>query len=107
MTQSSDPPDPVERLKQDYIESVLSLAESFALDAIQCVEQGNEEGIRIAENNVEWFSRQAYEMIRTVEDRHSAAVLLLKWRSIRHLLEETLSERRPTLKRDSGRVAGF
>jgi hypothetical protein len=71
-----------ERLKRDYIESTLSLVESFARQAARYAEQGDEQAALKARSNFESFCHLALEMIQRLQDRQNAAVFMAKLRLV-------------------------
>lgn len=74
--------DYVERLKRDYIESTISLAESFARKAALYAEQGDKQAALKARMNFESFCRLAQEMIRKLRDPQTAEAFRARLRTV-------------------------
>jgi hypothetical protein len=72
----------IERLKRDYIESTLILAESFARQAARYAEEGDEQATLEAEINLESFCHLARDMIHKLHDGKSAEWFLARLRQI-------------------------
>lgn len=76
----------IERLKRDYIESTLSLVESFARQATRCTEQADEQAALKARRNSETFCLLALEMIQRLQNRQNATAFMAKLERVRRNL---------------------
>ena len=87
MEEEFKPPSPkgadyVERLKRDYIESTISLAESFARKAARYTELGDEQAALKARINFESFCRLAQEMVQKLRDPLVAEAFRVRLRTV-------------------------
>jgi hypothetical protein len=83
MNDESNAPSPgtaeyLEHLKRQYIESTISLAESFARKTAQHLRQGDQQEARKAWSNFASFCRSTLEMIQKLQDPETAKVFLEK-----------------------------
>jgi hypothetical protein len=72
----------IERLKRDYIESTMSLVESFAQQIDRYAEDGDVQATLKALSNFDSFYRLAAEMVQRLQDRQNAAYFTARLRRI-------------------------
>lgn len=70
----------IERVKLDYVESTISLAESFARKVAQYAQQGDIESALKARSTLESFCRSALEMVQKLRAPQAGEVFLQRLR---------------------------
>lgn len=66
--------DEIERLKREYIDNAILLAESFAKDAVRYMRQRNEYQMAIARTHAEVFYRQAVTTIDMLKNKENKTI---------------------------------